>query len=62
MNNLDSKREEYDRIRDHRRLLELEYSRRDNALALLEIQLEDYINKEEMKTVETETETETETD
>lgn len=48
MNNLDSKREEYDRIRDYRRLLELEYSRKDNALALLETQLEDYINKEEM--------------
>ena len=49
MNDLGSKREEYDRIRDHRRLLELEYSRRDSALALLETELEDYINKEEMK-------------
>lgn len=49
MSDLDSKREEYNRIRDYRRLLELEYSRKDNALALLETQLEDYIDKEEMK-------------
>ena len=49
MSDLDSKREEYGRIRDYRRLLELEYSRRDNALALLETQLEDYIDKKEME-------------
>jgi len=49
MTSLDEKREEYDRIRDHRRLLELEFSRKDNALALLETQLEDEINIEEMK-------------
>ena len=49
MSDLDSKREEYGRIRDYRRLLELEYSRRDNALALLETQLENYIDKKEMR-------------
>jgi len=49
MTSLDSKREEYDFIRDYRRLLELEFSRKDNALALLETQLEDEINIEEMK-------------
>ena len=49
MANLDKKREEYDRIRDYRRLLQLEYIRKDNVLALLETQLEDEINKEEMR-------------